>query len=150
MNKLSAFALAASLLPPLACAQPAAAPIVRDAWVRPTVPGASVSAAYFTVESNTALKLLKADTAAAGIVELHDMKMKDGVMEMKAARFFEVPARGVLELKPGGKHIMLFKVKHQIKAGDKVPLALTFEGADNKPLVVKVEALAKAPGATPH
>lgn len=119
-------------------------PVVRDAWVKPTIPGVPNSALYFTVESPVALRLTKADTAAAAIVELHDMKMKDGVMEMKAEKSFEVPAKGALELKPGGKHVMLFKVKQAIKAGDKVPVTLTFEGADRKPRTVKLEAVAKA------
>ncbi|MBL8521526.1 MAG: copper chaperone PCu(A)C [Betaproteobacteria bacterium] len=119
------------------------APVVKDAWVKPTLPGTKVSAAYMTIESATGAKLMRAETPRAAQVELHDMKMKDGVMEMKAEPSFAVPAKGALELKPGSKHIMLFKVGEPIKAGDKVPLTLTFEGADRKPVVVKVEAVAK-------
>ncbi|MBL8513120.1 MAG: copper chaperone PCu(A)C [Betaproteobacteria bacterium] len=128
----------------------ASAPVVKDAWVRTTVPGAKVSAAYMNIESPSATKLTKVETPRAGIVELHDMKMKDGVMEMKAEPSFAVPAKGALELKPGGKHVMLFKVAEQIKAGDKVPLSLTFEGADKKAVVVKVEAVAREGGAAKH
>ena len=128
----------------------ASAPVVKDAWVKTTVPGAQVSAAYMSIESPTAAKLTKVETPRAGIVELHDMKMKDGVMEMKAEASFAVPAKGALELKPGGKHVMLFKVAEPIKAGDKVPLTLTFEGADKKPLVVKVDAVAREGGAAKH
>jgi copper(I)-binding protein len=128
----------------------ASAPVVKDAWVKTTVPGAQVSAAYMSIESPTAAKLTKVETPRAGIVELHDMKMKDGVMEMKAEPSFAVPAKGALELKPGGKHVMLFKVAEPIKAGDKVPLTLTFEGADKKPVVVKVDAVAREGGAAKH
>lgn len=126
------------------------APVVKDAWVKTTIPGAQVSAAYMSIESTTPSKLVKAESPRAGIVELHDMKMKDGVMEMKAEPSFAVPAKGALNLKPGGKHVMLFKVAEPIKAGDKVPLTLTFEGADKKPVVVKVEAVAREAGAATH
>lgn len=144
-NSLTLFV--AMLLPSLAIANP---PTVKDAWVKTTIPGAQVSAAYMKIESPVALKLLKAESPRAGITELHDMKMKDGVMEMKSEAFFEVPAKGALELKPGGKHAMLFKVAEPIKVGDKVPLTLTFEGADKKPLVVKVDAVAREGGAQKH
>ena len=140
MNPTRPLAVCALLFSSLALAS---APIVKDPWVKPTVPGAQVSAAYMKIESATPMKLVKAESPRAGIAELHDMKMKDGVMEMKAEPAFAVPAKGALELKSGGKHIMLFKVAEPIKAGDKVPLTLTFEGADRKPVVVKVEAVAK-------
>jgi copper(I)-binding protein len=38
---------------------------------------------------------------------------------------------------------MLMKVAKPIAKGDKVPLTLTFEGADKKTVVVKVEAIAQ-------
>jgi hypothetical protein len=146
MKATACFAAALAILALNAEALSAPTPSVKDAWVRATIPGAAVSAVYFTVtvESTTPLKLVKAETPVAGIVELHDMKMKDGVMEMKAEKAFDLPAKGTLELKPGGKHVMLFKVKNPIKVGDKVPLTLTFQGADKKSQTVKVEAIAKA------
>jgi periplasmic copper chaperone A len=133
------FLVATLLISSVASAQT----VVRDAWVKPTIAGAKVSAAYMTIESPTAVRLTKVETARAGIVELHDMKMKDGVMEMKAEPFFAVPAKGTLELKPGGKHVMMFKIHAPIKAGDKVLLTLTFEDADRKARVVTVNAVAK-------
>lgn len=137
----------AVLLPCLAIANP---PAVKDAWVKPTIPGAQVSAAYMQIDSPVAMKLVKVESARAGITEMHDMRMKDGVMEMKAEPYFNIPAKGNLQLKPGGKHVMMFKVQEPIKAGDTVPLTLTFEGADKKPVVVKVDAVAREGGAQKH
>lgn len=119
------------------------APVITDAWVKTTVPGATVSAAYLSIKSARPLKLVKAETPVAGIVELHTMTLKDGVMEMKAEDAFEVPAGKAIALNPGGKHIMLMNVKMPIRPGDKVPLTLTFEGADRKPLVMKLVAVAQ-------
>ena len=119
------------------------APKITDAWVKSTVPGATVSAAYMQIQSASTIRLVKAETPAAGLVELHNMSMKDGAMEMKAMDAVEVPAGKSVTLKPGGMHVMMMKLKQPIKAGDKVPLILTFEGADRKPLVVKLDAPAR-------
>ncbi len=113
---------------------------VFDVWAKTTVPGGSVSAAYMHIKSAKPLRLLKAESPAAGTVEIHDMKMKDGVMEMKAVDAIEIPANKMVELKPGGFHVMLFKVVKPINKGDTVPLKLTFESADKKTFTVDVTA----------
>ncbi len=142
MNKWSTLvSLAAVLLVGASHAQDA--PRITDVWVKSTPPGATVSAAYMQIQSARAVKLVKAESPAAGLVELHNMSMKDGVMEMKAMGAVEIPAGKTVTLKPGGMHVMMMKVKQPIKAGDKVALTLTFEGADKKPLVVKLDATAR-------
>ena len=125
-------------------------PSVSNVWVKTTTPGSTVSAAYMQIKSAVPLKLIKAESTAAGIVEIHDMKMKDGVMEMKALDVLDVPVGKNIELKPGGTHVMLMNVKKPIYKGDKVPLVLTFTGADKKPVVVKLEAIAQESGAQTH
>ena len=149
--RIAMVASALSLLTPPAFAQktpvatPIDAPVISNIWIKATIPGSNVSAAYLRVKSAQAVRLVKAETPVAGIAELHSMNMKDGVMEMKAESAFTVQAGKTIELKPGGMHIMLMQVAQPINVGDKVPLTLTFEGADKKPLVLKVEALALAP-----
>lgn len=125
-------------------------PKVFDAWVKTTVPGGTVSAAYMKIKSGAALKLVKAESPAAGIVEIHSMKMTDGVMEMKALEALHVPADKLLDLKPGGVHIMLMKVRRPINKGDKIPLILTFESAGKKPVVVKLDVAARENSSDAH
>ena len=125
-------------------------PTVFDVWVKTTVPGGTVSAAYMYIKSATAVKLVKAESPIAAIVEIHQMKMNDGVMEMKGLDAVEIPANKLVDLKPGGLHIMLMKVKKPINPGDKVPLTLTFEGADKKSLVVRLDAIAKEKQSSGH
>ncbi len=113
---------------------------VFDVWAKTTVPGGSVSAVYMHIKSAKPLRLVKAESSAAATVEIHEMKMKDGVMEMKAVGAVEIPANKMVELKPGGFHIMLFKVTKAINKGDIVPLKLTFEATDKKIFTVDVSA----------
>ena len=127
-----------------------AAPTITHAWVKTTVPGSRVSAAYMSIKSAKPLKLVKAETPVAGLAEIHNMSMKDGVMEMKAMDVVEIPANKSVEFKPGGLHVMLMNVAKPIKPGDKVPLVLTFEGPDKKPVVVKLDVTAQDKSATAH
>lgn len=122
---------------------------VTDAWVKITVPGARVSAAYMKLKSTEPVKLIKVEAAIAGIVEIHDMRMNDGVMEMEAMDALNIPANTTVTLKPGGMHVMLLKVNKPIKQGDKVPLTLTFLGKGEKVITAKLlaNALEKAPSA---
>ncbi len=123
---------------------------VYDAWVRDTVPGAMVSAAYMRIKSDAPVKLVKAESLIAGVTEIHKMEMKDGIMKMQAVDAIEVVPGKVVDLMPGGYHIMLMMLKDQIKPGGKVPLTLTFEGAGKKQTVIKVEAKAQARDAQEH
>ena len=127
-----------------------AAPVVSGSWIKTTIPGSAVSAAYMQIKSATPFKLIKAESPAAGIVEIHDMKMNAGVMEMKALDVIEVPANKAVTLKPGGMHVMLMNVKKPINKGDKVPMTLTFEGADKKVVLVKLELVARESTAAGH
>jgi periplasmic copper chaperone A len=113
---------------------------VFDVWVKTTVPGGSVSAAYMHIKSAKPLKLIKAESSLTNTVEIHDMKMKDGVMEMKAVDAVVIPANKLVDLKPGGLHIMLIKVNKPIKKGDEVPLTLTFENEAKQTFSVDVKA----------
>ena len=118
-------------------------PTISDVWVRATVPGGSVTGAYMQIRSATPLKLVKIDSPAARLIELHESKMTDGVMEMKALDGVDIPAGKRVALKPGGMHVMMMKIAKPIVVGDNVPLTLTFIGADKKTFQIKVNAVAK-------
>ncbi|MBL8517098.1 MAG: copper chaperone PCu(A)C [Betaproteobacteria bacterium] len=116
---------------------------VFDVWARTTVPGASVSAAYMHIKSAKPMKLVKAESPVAGMTEIHQMSMKDGVMSMSAVDAVDIPAGKLVDLKPGGLHVMLMQLKQPIKKGDEVPLKLTFEDAAKKTIVLDVKAKAQ-------
>jgi periplasmic copper chaperone A len=144
---------AAAILSQAAFAQVAETPspvTVSNAWAKTTVPGGKVSAAYMDIRSTTPVKLLKAETSIAGNVEIHNMKMNDGVMEMKAVDAIDVPANKTVSLKPGGYHVMLMMLAASINKGDTVPIKLTFEGADKKPFTVDVKAKAQENNSGDH
>lgn len=139
-NRRLILAAAASLLLPLgALAQSTVT--VSGVWVRETVPGRNVTAAYATVENpGTAdLQIVGASAEVAGRVEMHEMMRSGDMMKMSPVKAITVPAKGKVELKPGGLHIMLFDLKRPLKEGETVELTLTTD----KGATVKAQAPVK-------
>jgi copper(I)-binding protein len=72
--------------------------------------------------------------APGAVAELHGMA--DGRMVRRDE--IPVPARGVLELKPGGLHIMVFGLPKTAGAGTDLTLRLTFERTGEKVTSVRI------------
>ncbi len=105
---------------------------VKDAWVRGTVPAQKATGAFMEITGKSAARLLSVDSPVAASVEIHNMTMQNGVMKMFQVDGIDVPAGKTVKLAPGGYHVMFMGLKQQMKAGDRVPLKLTFELADKK------------------
>lgn len=117
---------------------------VTDAWARATVPGQKVAGAYMRIVSAVDARLVGVASPVAGSAEVHWMKMEDGTMRMRAIDALDLPAGQVVELAPGGYHIMLFRLKQPLDAGERVALTLDFETAAGKKLQVPVSAEVRA------
>ena len=113
--------------------------IVTHAWVRVAAPGQRVAGAYLEISSAAPSKLVAASSPAAGSVEIHSMRLENGIMKMRQLESLELPAKQTVKLEPGGLHIMLLDLKRPLKPGDKVPLRLTLRRADRSKTVVEVQ-----------
>ena len=123
---------------------------VKDAWARATPGKAENGAAYLTIVSLTADRLLSVTSPAAKKAGLHSMTMDGGVMKMRPLAGVDVPANEPVTLKPGGMHIMLQGLNEPLQAGKSFPLTLTFEKAGPHEVTVKVEKVgAMGPQAQP-
>ena len=114
---------------------------VSGAWVRGTVAGQTATGVFMELKASEAAVLLGASSPVAKLAEVHEMAMDKDVMKMRAMPRLDLPVGKVVELKPGGYHIMLTGLSKPLKKGDIVPLTLKLEGKDKKPvkLEVKVE-----------
>lgn len=123
---------------------------VTDAWARATVQGQKATGAFMKITAKDNAKLVGVSSPAAGVAEIHEMKMEKDVMKMAALpNGLELPAGKAVELKPGGYHVMLMDLKAPLGADSTVPLTLTFKdakGMESK-LELKVPVSAKAPAA---
>jgi hypothetical protein len=112
---------------------------IKDAWIRGTVGGQKATGAFMSLTSRAPARLVAAASPAAGVVEIHNMKMDGGVMRMFAVDGIELPANRTVKLAPGGYHVMMMDLKRTLKAGERVPLRLTFELAGKKRETVELE-----------
>jgi len=128
---VGAFALALPV-----CA--AAALAVRDARVLATVPGQGVAAAYMTIESSVAARVVSAESDVATSVQFHTMSMQGEVMRMRRVDELELPAGRAVRLAPGGIHLMLTGLSQPLRAGGTVDLRLTVSEAGGASRVVRV------------
>ncbi len=104
--------------------------IVRDAWVRATVPGQMATGAFMKITAKEGGTLVSASSPSAGVAEVHEMKIEGGVMKMRAvAGGLNLPAGKVVELKPGSYHVMLLDLKEPLRVGAVVPLNLVVKNA---------------------
>ncbi len=125
---------------------------VRDAWIRASVPGQSGTGAFMKLSAPSGARLVGASTPAAGIAEVHEMKMDGDTMRMRELPGgLELPPRQTVELKAGGYHLMLMDLKQPMPSGSSVPLTLQFVDAKGRKsalqLTVPVLAAAAAPAA---
>lgn len=115
-------------------------------FAAPTPPMAQVGAAYLDITNNgqQPARLVSARAHVAETVEIHDMRMEDGVMRMRKVNGLDLPSGETLKMRPGGGyHLMLIGLQQPLKVEDSFPVWLTFEGLGE----IKVDVWVQAPEA---
>ena len=102
-------------------------PVVQDAFIPPTPPGAKVAAAFMTFRNTgtEAIEITEAMSPAIKKVEIHLSKVVDDVATMKKQDSVQIPAGGTVAFKHGGYHFMLMGLTEQLVEGDIIPLMIT-------------------------
>jgi copper(I)-binding protein len=119
---------------------------VQEPWVRATVKGQQATGAFMKLTASSPMRLIQAQSAVAGLVEIHEMKMEKDVMKMSAVAGLDLPAGRAVDLKPGGYHVMLMQLKQEIKEGETVPITLVFENKEGKRESLELRAPTRALG----
>jgi len=117
---------------------------IKNAWARPGAKHSN-SALYFAVNNNGEIPdtLISAKSKSADLTEVHEsFKRGNNQMGMRAVKFIPIPAKIVVELKPGGFHIMLLDLKKDFKMGDFIKATVQFKNAGT----LKVNAIVKDSG----
>jgi len=148
--KLASLILATALaLASFAAAAQGTAVVVDNAWVRATVKGQMATGAFMTLTAKEGVKLVGGASPVAGVTQVHEMKMDDGIMKMAEVKGgLDLPAGKAVALKPGGYHIMLMDLKQPLMKDSSVPLTLIFKdakGVESK-LELKLPVFTTAPG----
>ena len=105
---------------------------VQNAWSRETAVGQKVGGGFMAITNKSAKedRLIGGSSPVAAEVQLHTMAMDNGVMRMRQVEGgITIPAKGVMELKPGSFHVMFMGLRGPLKQGEKFPVTLTFKNA---------------------
>lgn len=116
---------------------------IENAFTRPTPGGATAAAGYVTIvnSGSTPDRLVSATSDISAKTQIHEMKMDNGVMEMRELTDgLPIPAGATVALSPGGYHIMFVDLKHPVKPGDVIHTTLTFEKAGKVDVPFKAAA----------
>ena len=119
---------------------------LSDPYLRATPDGAKVAGGFIKITNNAhhADRLVSVALEAAGMTQIHEMKMEGSVMKMaELPGGLDIGPHQTVVLEPGKFHLMLVDLKGPLKEGDKVKGSLTFEKAGK----VDVEFIVKGMGA---
>jgi hypothetical protein len=113
---------------------------IVDPWMRVGAQG-QATGLFFKIENNSdkADTLYKVDFELAGKVEIHETyDAGNDMMGMREVKQIVIPAKSTFELKPGAHHVMLMKLKQDIKKGYVGDFILYFKQAGK--IMIKAEA----------
>lgn len=113
---------------------------VHQAWVRPTAQGEN-AAVYLTLHNHTDTsdELVGVSSTVADVVEIHESKMVNDVMQMDMIPSLPIGADEEIIFAPGGLHIMLINIKQELVLGEHIGIVLKFKNHDDIVVEVHIE-----------
>lgn len=112
---------------------------VTDAW-SPQAPPGRMMAGFMQLENHGGepILLTHGESQRFGRVEIHTMRMDEGVMRMRKLDSLEIPAGERVELRPGGLHLMLMQPTGAFDLGDRFELELIDSAGNRWPVTLEV------------
>lgn len=126
-------------LPTLAAAEV----MVSEPWARASILANRPGAAYLTLESDIADRLMSLGTPVAGQVMLHGTETDaNGVARMAHIEALDIEPGTPVTFAPGGMHLMLMGLTGKLDEGSTFPLTLSFQHAGEITVEVQVLGIA--------
>jgi hypothetical protein len=104
---------------------------INDPWIRVSAEGSN-TALFFEVVNNSDKPdtLLAAESDLSEVVEVHEtFKQENDMMGMRRVKFVVIPPKSSVKFKPRELHVMLIKLKKDLKENDKGEAVLIFKNA---------------------
>jgi copper(I)-binding protein len=150
LHKTQTGLLVIGLAAAIAVAGEPGAVVVSDAWVRALPPGQANTAAYLTLSNpgDEMITVVGASSGLAGKVEIHTTREVDGYRRMEQLEHLELAPGQVLELAPGGTHLMLLGLDQMPTVGEQVRLCLQL--AAGEPVCTSADVRKSAAAGSAH
>ncbi len=100
---------------------------IQQSWARIADSGAT-SGAYMDIVNNDTvpITLVGITTSDASAAEVHETMQQDGMAHMMPRTALRIPAGDIVQMTPGGLHVMLIDLRRTLVVGDSVRLRLQF------------------------
>ena len=126
---------------------------IKNPFARASAGPARAGAVFMGVRSNgdssDRLMGVSISTDIAKKAEIHTHIMENDVAKMREVEGgIEIPAGGMIMLKPGGLHVMLMKLTEPLEEGETFMLTLEFEQAGE--ITLEIPILGVSAGAEPE
>jgi periplasmic copper chaperone A len=110
--------------------------LIEDPWT-PEAPPGRLMAGFMTLTNtgDSAINLVAAESPQFDRVEIHTMVMEEGVMRMRRLDQLVIEAGEMIELKPGGHHLMMMQPLKHFARDDQLNITLIDESGRTWPLV---------------
>ncbi|PID63821.1 MAG: hypothetical protein CR974_00860 [Gammaproteobacteria bacterium] len=118
---------------------------LQNCAIQETIPGAKATGAFLTIHKagEQALSVVGAKTSdVSGRVELHEMVVKDGTMQMSQIKEYPLK-QGDNVFKKGSYHVMLMALKKPLTVGETYPLTLIFSDGSEQSCDAVVKSVAE-------
>lgn len=124
---------------------------VSDAWARSSPTGVTMGAAYIDITSvnDDSVVAVSVSSDIAARAEIHEVakamdmgddssEMHGDAMTMQEIDALELPAGALVQLVPGGYHVMLIDLAEPLVVGETFDLTLDFDQAPDLTVTVEV------------
>ena len=101
---------------------------VTDGYIKASIPGSEVTAAYMTLTniSDKPITLQKISSTISDRIEIHQHSMANGMMRMRQLEEILITANTSVVLQPSGMHLMIFSLEQPLIEKETVKLTLHF------------------------
>jgi copper(I)-binding protein len=118
--------------------------IIDHPWLRIAGEQSITAAGYFelTNKLNEPIILIGAKAEFATIIEIHEIKMENGVAKMRLLNEgLTIEKNKTVELKPMGLHLMFMGINKTLKKGEMMEVELIFENLPSVVVKFKVDLI---------
>lgn len=115
---------------------------IKDPWMRVSAQG-QTTALFMKIEnlSDKPDTLYKVECDFVNKAEIHETYQQGEMMGMREVPFIVIPPKSTFELKPRSHHIMVIKLKKDIKKGSQEEFTLHFKRAGEISVKAKAEEM---------
>lgn len=96
-------------------------------FIRLPAPGAAMTAAYLTVQSDSDDRVVAVSVEGAARTEMHIAFEEDGINRMRQVDGYDLEAGEPLSLRPGAEHLMVMGLDDGFVEGAMRTVTVTFE-----------------------